>query len=138
MRNKKVFYICFYAEQKNKDEYITFPSAWNKVDYVVSRILMSGYDVDLLSASRAIKKAKRQKYSISKNESHYYFSSSSYIKGRIWNKIMQFWICFQIMLYILCNYKKGDVVVVYHSLYYCTLIKILKNIFNNDIIILNK
>lgn len=134
MRNNKVFYICFYAEQDNKDNYIIFPSAWNKVDYVVSRILTCGYDVDLLSASRAKKKGKYQKYEISKNEIHHYFSSTNY-KGKIWNKIMQFWICLQIVLYVLVNYRDGDAVVVYHSLYYCTAINILKNIFRKKVIL---
>lgn len=134
MRNKKVFYICFYAEQENKDKYITFPSAWNKVDYVKSRILMCGYDVDLLSASRAKKKGKYQKYVISENETHHYFSSANY-KGRIWNKIMQFWICLQMVLYVLFNYRNGDAVVVYHSLYYCAAVNVLKNIFRKKVIL---
>lgn len=130
----KAFYICFYAEQHNKNKYITFPSAWNKVDYVVSRILKCGYSVDLLSASRAKDSAKKEKYQISDNETHYYFSSLGF-KGKIWNKLMQFWINLQIVLHILCHAKKNDVVVVYHSLYYMFAVNVIKNLFGKKVIL---
>lgn len=131
----KAFYICFYANNENKDKYVTFPSAWNKVDYVVSRIIKCGYSVDLLSAARikAGKWANKEKQEISSNETHYYFSSSG-LKGRLCGKLVQYWINLQIIRHVVSNYKKNDVVVAYHSLYYCFAINVLKKIFRKKVV----
>ena len=132
----KVFYICFYATNENKDKYVTFPSAWNKIDYIVSRIIACGCSVELLSAAKAKpgKRARKSKHQLSTDETHHYFSSIGF-NGRIWNKITQYWINLQIIMYVILNAKKNDVIMTYHSLYYCFAVNVLRYIFRKKVVL---
>jgi len=130
----KVFYLCFYAEKDNMNDYVTFPSAWNKVEYITKKLLDCGYEVELLSAARSKSFAKSKDYIVSDVENHHYFSSIGG-GGRFLGRLMKVWINLQIILYILVNAKSDDQILVYHSLYYCFAVDFCQRVLRKKVIL---
>ena len=48
---KTVHYLCFYANQDNKNTLISYPSVWSKIEYICEKIKNCGYNVEILSAA---------------------------------------------------------------------------------------
>lgn len=130
MSLKTVHYLCFYAEEDNKDILISYPSVWSKIDYIVDSIKEQGYKVNLLSAASINKRGiyKKRDFFIDNNENHHYFTSFN-ISNKYINKLNILFIWFQLIVYIITNMKKGDKLLVYHSLFYNKPIKFLSRVF---------
>ena len=138
MENDKptVHYLCFYAEKENMEYLVNFPSAWNKIDYIKSTIDKCGYNVNLISAAQRKKNGFNsiKKYIISRKEEHLYLSSFK-TRFALINKLSIMLVWIQIILYVLFKVKEGDVILVYHSLFYIKPLTVLKKIFKKDFIL---
>lgn len=131
-----VHYLCFYAEKDNMEYLVTFPSAWNKIEYIINSIHKCGYNVNLISAAQGKKNGfnSANNYTISDNEKHLYLSSFK-TQFALINKLSIILIWIQIILYFIFKVKKNDVILVYHSLFYIKPLTILKKIFNKNFIL---
>ena len=126
---KTVHYFCFGVDSIIKDKLTYFPSAQPKIRYIIDTLKRNGYTTNMVS-SCSIKKNgffKRQSYSIDHMEKHIYFSSFK-SSNKLINKISILFSFIQFIFYIVFIVKKGDLILIYHSLYYLKPIRILKKI----------
>lgn len=126
---KTVHYFCFGVDDRTRDTLTYFPSAQPKIRYIIDTIKRNGYTTNMVS-SCSIKKNgffKRQSYSIDHMEKHIYFSSFK-SSNKLINKISILFSFIQFIFYIVFIVKKGDLILIYHSLYYLKPIRILNKI----------
>ncbi len=127
---KKIFYLGYYdiPENGNENRNIVL-SATNKMTYIVSAMEKAGYVVEVVSMSQT---CNHQKYdgkivNIGENSKLVLFKTLPWgnkinrIKSLIYSKI-------QLVKYVMNNIGKEDTLVVYHSLAYAKIIRILKKI----------
>lgn len=128
---KRMKYICYYdrLDSKIKRNYVL--SATNKIDYIVSVLNRIGYGVDLVSLSECTE--KNFVFSLSKvyfnnaNSLRLFFSFGLFqISFLRW--LSRFLLRVQFIIWFIFNVKKGEEVLVYHSLGYCKLLLFLQKI----------
>lgn len=126
---KKLYYVCFYAQEETANKIVSYPSVWSKIDYVVESIKQSGYEVEIISEARSINgKFHGFKKKIDDYESIKYFSSR-YYQLSFFNKVGTVFQWLKLLAYLMIHVKKNDVVLVYHSIYNLKWLKIYHNLF---------
>lgn len=126
---KRVHYLCFGVDNKTKDRLIYFPSAQPKIRYIADTVKNLEYELNIVS-SCSIKNNGiffGRSYKIDKNERRTYFSSFK-TPVKFLNKVSVLLSFIQLIIYCLFFIKKGDSVIVYHSLYYLRPLKIVQKI----------
>lgn len=132
MDKRRVYYVCFYAEKEIKDKVICYPSVWSKIDYIVSCMLRNDMEVcQLCLAPPLYEGMSAKKIKVNDNYTRYYLKTR-YSKNLFLKKIYMFAYQFSIVLFLLKNLKKNDVVLVYHSLYHKYWLRVLNKIFCID------
>lgn len=133
MQKNKIHYLCFYAE-KNSD-YTFFPSAIPKIEYLVE-VLKLDFSVQLVSCVKLSKFGfkKSRKKIIDDKESHLYFSTFN-SKFSFFNKLEILFRWFQIIYYVFFKIRKGEKLLIYHSLFYYKLFKVLIRLTKVDTIL---
>lgn len=113
----RVFYVCFYAEPEVESALATYPSAIGKIDYIIHTLKRIPREVVVVSIAPSRKGyfggyCKR----IDSLESHVYLRSHTSPKWlrRKWGILRHHR---TILSYLLKNVRRGDSVIVYHSLY---------------------
>lgn len=123
MKKNKIHYLCFYAE-KNSD-YNFFPSAIPKIEYLVE-VLKLDFSVQIVSCVKLSKFGfkKSTKKIIDDQESHFYFSTFN-TRFSFFNKLEILFRWFQIICYVFFKIRKGEKLLIYHSLFYYKLFQVL-------------
>ena len=127
---KKIFYLGYYDTPENKEENRNIVlAATNKMTYIISAIERAGYNVEIVSASQTRNSKKYDKKSIAVGEK----SRLVLLRTIPWgNKIRRvFSVLYskhQLIKYILKNVGKDDTLIVYHSVAYADMVRLLKKI----------
>lgn len=128
-------YLCFY--DKNFDEGRNFVlAATNKIDYVVNAIKSVGNDVEIISASTISNKGyyKKRTEVLDGGVKLKLFRANKW--GNVFQKIWAtVYFKFAIFFYLLFNVKKGEKILVYHSLAYMKQVKLAKAIKKFNLIL---
>ncbi|MBR3002605.1 MAG: glycosyltransferase [Clostridia bacterium] len=120
-------YICYYDKKNNENRNYTL-AATNKMDYIISTFNKIGINMDLISASRCLRKNKgKSRYEKLNNDNTLKLFKS--IGGnkiiRAFDKLRHSFLFFN---YLLFKIKKDELVLCYHSLGYYKIISLLKKI----------
>ena len=133
---KKIFYISYYAQPSDSEKRDAVLSAVNKMDYICESLEKNGCEVEVVSASPTLGKKlgkARIKKITDRTTLKLFFSLPNV------NKIVSFAnrVCMktQMFFYMLKNTKRDSTVIVYHSLGYMSLVKMLKKIKGFKLII---
>lgn len=131
-----IHYITYYIEPDYKDILSGSMAVLPKVDYVNSCLLDDGYKTNIISTASAQPKVRwfSRKRKINSNNKVLTFSSfgSNYKTIRF---LSRFWIKIQLFLYLIFEVKQNDIILIYHSLQYLWLYRIIKLIKKNRIIL---
>lgn len=119
-KNLKLKYISFYNDRKfNKGENRnTHLAATNKINYICSALVKSGYDVDIISLCWSENESgyyKGNVYNISDEITLRNFATFG-SKNNLTRKTKQLFAAFQLLLFLIFNTKKNEQILVYHSL----------------------
>ncbi len=121
-------YLCYY--DKNFDEGRNFVlAATNKIDYISSAIKSEGEDVEIISASTTSSKGyfKNREEILANEVKLKLFRANKW--GNVFQKILAtIYFKLAIFFYLLFNVKKGEKIIVYHSLAYINQVKLAKAI----------
>lgn len=133
---KKIFYISYYAQPSDSEKRDAVLSAVNKMDYICESLEKNGCEVEVVSASPTLGKKlgkARIKKITDRTTLKLFFSLPNV------NKIVSLAnrVCMktQMFFYMLKNTKRDSTVIVYHSLGYMSLVKMLKKIKGFKLII---
>lgn len=133
--SKTVHYLCFYANQDNKDVLTSYPSVWSKIEYISEKIKNCGYSVNLFSAAPTKQKGFYHGNTIlHKDGTRETYVSSFRTKYFILNKLSIMFIYCQI-IYRLLTVDKDDIILVYHSMFYDRPVTILKKLFRKNFVL---
>ncbi len=133
----KVFYLGYYDVPENIDENRNVClAATNKMTYIVSAIEKAGYMVELISVAQTHnpKKYKGKILKICENSNLILFKTLPW--GNKFKRIVSsYYSKSQLIKHIFKNVKKGDTLLVYHSVAYADIIRILKKIKNFKLVL---
>lgn len=108
-----------------------------KVEYICDALESENYNIQLISTASAksgIGWFSKKKKIFSNQESHITFSSYG-AKTKIGRLLSRIWIRTQLLLYLLINVKRGDSLLIYHSLQYIWVIHLFKLIKRSNKVI---
>lgn len=128
---KKIFYVGYYDCEKNKVENrYHILAATNKMTYICSAINRAGFEVEIVSASGTESNLKfpGKRIELMPNTRLTLFPTRGYSLNKIIRVFHRWLLNGHFFLYLFTNIKKEDTVIVYHSLRYATMLRILKNI----------
>lgn len=129
----EVFYIGYFTEKGNPNNFLVFPSCNNKMNYIINAIKSNAIKVNVFSLGegRRFNKAKYQE--VDKLENIFYVST---IPNISWLKILStIWLFLQVIYFLLFKVSTKDVVIVYHTYKLLPIIKIAKKIKKINLII---
>ena len=134
---KKIYYLGYYDVLENKKENRNYVlAASNKMTYICSVLRNVGYNVEVVSAAGTKnKKSCAGKYEKMKDGVNLKLFNSFGRGNKIKNVIDKLIIKWQLFFYLLKHVKRGEKVLVYHSLGYSKIIKFLKKIIGFKLIL---
>ena len=124
-----MFYIGFYADEKNSQNRRIVLSATNKMKYIIDTIEKSGIKQQLVSFGMTLDK-KGYPASLEKiSENVYLKQFKTFGRKNIFTKALDIYFSkLQLICYLLKNVKASDTLLVYHSPAYCKEIAFIKKI----------
>ena len=127
---KKIYYLGYYDTESNRSENRNYVlAATNKMTYICSALNRAGWDVEIVSASGT---KNRESYPGKKVPVNEHITLTLFPTagrgGKIKNVLRRWLLHGQFFFYLLKHIKKEQPVLVYHSLGYLSLIRILKKI----------
>ena len=126
---KKIFYISYYSSPSDAEKRNAVLSAVNKMDYICESLEKNECEVEIVSASQTLEKkfCKGRKEKITDRTTLKLFSSLPNL-NKIVSLVNRIYMKAQMFFYMLKNTKRDSTVIVYHSLGYMSLVKMLKKI----------
>lgn len=126
---KKIKYVSYYAEAGNPQNRNIVLAATNKIDYICEALNNLGYEVYIISASGTRDKDKFHKGRfIQLGEKKFLRTFFTFPWGSKFQKLLSILSCNMGVFLELLKTKKGEKVLVYHSLGYMNLINLLHRI----------
>lgn len=126
---KKIKYVSYYAEPGNPQKRNIALAATNKMDYIIDVLNHLGYEVYIISASSTCDSKKCYKGELIRlGEKKFLRTFFSFPWGNKFQKLLSLLSCHMGVIRELWKTKKGEKVLVYHSLGYMNLINILHRI----------
>ena len=124
-----LFYIGFYADEKNSQNRRIVLSATNKMKYIIDTIEKIGIKQQLVSFGMTLDK-KGYPASLEKiSENVYLKQFKTFGRKNIFTKALDIYFSkLQLICYLLKNVKASDTLLVYHSPAYCKEITFIKKI----------
>lgn len=124
-----LYYIGLYSQQQNTQNRNSVLAAVNKMTYIIGAIKKNGYEETIVSCctTKDNKSYRGEFAEINKNV----FLKTFYTFGRknILTKAADYaFMKLQLFFYLLKNIKKDDILLVYHSPFYCGLIRIIRKL----------
>lgn len=134
---EKVFYLGYYDLPKNNKENRNYVlAASNKMTYISSALNRAGESVELISVSETKNSQScPSKYEKINKDFNLKLFFSLGRGNKIKNVIDRLVIQLQLIIYMLKNIKRGQKIIVYHSLGYSKIIKFLKKIIGFKLIL---
>ncbi len=126
---KKIKYLSYYAKRNNSQKRNYVLSATNKMDYIISAINDAGYDVEIISASATRDKLKSYPGSLEKINEHtklrlfYTFPWGNKLQKLLSMCTMNIFLFLELF-----KLKKGEPIIVYHSLGYMRVVELAHKI----------
>ena len=118
MGNRRIKYFTFHGCIEKGRQRNNSPAADSKTDYIINVLNRIGYGVDVISrAPSAENHCLPSSIEYIGNNTYKYFASLSKTYAIV-RFINRWWIGFQFFIWCLINLKKGEHVIVYHSLYF--------------------
>lgn len=124
-----VYYIGFYADEKNAENRKVYLSAVNKMRYIIEAVEKSEIPQQVISCAATLDKCSH-KASLKKHIGNTYlktfftFGRKNKVIGLLNGSIIRL----QMICYLLKNCKKDDILMVYHSPSYCKEIAFIKKV----------
>lgn len=134
---KKVTYLGCYADRNNNPEKrVVDAAASTKMDYICDALVAAGYDVDIVSTAFVQKSKHLLKFYASnivnvRKGIRCRFAPAVCYSSRVSGIVVKLWLCF----FFLWNIRKGDQVLVYHSLWYANIVKNFKSLLRFELIL---
>lgn len=125
--HKRIKFFTFYACLEQGKRRDNSPAADTKLDYIVSVLNRIGYGVDIISRASSSESYFLPASIYTKGENTYrYFASFGRTKS-LFRIFYRWFMDFQFFFWCLLNLKKGEQIIVYHSLGYdATFLKLYK------------
>lgn len=120
-------YVSFYTSPDTNDDRYKFLAASTKIDYIIKALLRENYDLEVISASYSVDKFLKSSNNHSDGFNTHFFSSLDTSK-KILRPLNMFWMKLQLLNYIIFKCSKDDVLLVYHSLMYMNIIRLVKRL----------
>ena len=122
---RTVYYLGFYDIEKNKCENRNiFLAATNKMSYIIKAVENSGYYVEVISASQTLSKEKCPAKSVDIGEKSKLHLFKSLPWGNGVRRVMsRRYSLNQVYNFLINNLTSDDVLIVYHSMAYISLLK---------------
>lgn len=131
--NRTVYYVCYYAEPDFAEKIVSYPSVWSKIEYVTDTIKKNGFDVCYVCPVMPYNgKFKKRVIQIDRKEKHVYLSAYRREGLRSVNIVNALAQIVQILTYLLIHVKRGDHVLIYHSMFHVWWAGILRRIFRKQ------
>ena len=133
---KKILYVGYYDDETNKKENRNYVlAATNKMRYIAKK-LSKEYEVEIVSASQTLNKAyyKGRKKDIEENVVLQLFSTLPF-GNKVQRILARAFLKMQLFVYLLLMINKDSKVLVYHSLAYMNLIKLLHRLKKFELIL---
>lgn len=131
MNNRTIYYIAIYA---NDERYCAL-SAKLKIDGIIAELVEKGYQVEMISlASTHGPKTCKKNYLKLKDFNLKLFTTLGR-KNFLIQCLDYIYVRLQAFFYILKKIKHDDIVIVYHSLAYMQLVRMVKKIKNFNLIL---
>ena len=122
-------YISYYSLPSKEYPRNSFLSATNKMDYIIGAMVSTGRNVEIISASGLlcprIQGGKTTKLKEDVSLKTFFSIGNKSRKIRSWDRKL---ITLQLFFYLMFHIRKGEDVLVYHSLGYIKLIRWLKKL----------
>lgn len=122
---KRIKYICYYHGIDDKKPRFAVPAATTKIDYIISVLNRIGYSVDIISnssvSSNGFNISLGGKHPLDNGNTVRYFFSFGCAKNKILQYLSGYCQRLHFYCWLLFNLAKGEKVIVYHSLGYCSL-----------------
>lgn len=128
---KQIKYICFYdTKQNEKEQRATSLAAENKVKYLSETLVKNGYQVEIVNPAWTYGNffCKAKRYQAQENIFVKLFLSFPWKNNKFCKGFSVLFQILQLFFYLLIHIKKNETVVVYHSLYYASILNVLKKI----------
>ena len=120
-------YIGYYEDSVDAGKRHCSPAATNKMEYLCDILLSLGYPVEIVSlaSSRIPKHLKNERRTLKNGGELVLFTSLGY-GNKIKNRVNEYFIKFQAIIYLLNNINNDDILIVYHSLALITIVNIIR------------
>lgn len=122
--SNKVHYLNFYADTEAADSLVCFPSAFPKVEYVCDSLIEAGFDVVNISACQYKKGEKTILPKTLRRNLYCRYLRNSVVLQKFDRHLPILYSWLQLFVYILFKVKKGDTLLVYHSMFYIDVVKL--------------
>lgn len=130
--SRKIYYINFYSSDFQCD-YISYPSGWPKIEYITS-ILKDKYQIEIVAPIEKKNTGflwfKKKTLSSSIRLTHF----PTFRIGKL-NGVDMYLRKISLFFYLFFNLRKEDTVLIYHSMFYLWVVKILRFFKKNTFIL---
>lgn len=126
---KKIFYISYYTQPSDSEKRDAVLAAVNKIDYICESLEKNDCEVEIVSASPTLGKklGKARIKKITDRTTLKLFSSLPKV-NKIVSLVNRVYMQVQMFFYMLKSTDRNSTVIVYHSLAYMSLVKLLKKL----------
>lgn len=122
-----VYYVSFFAQDDNIENRNIVLSATNKMKYILNTFKCNKINAEVVSCSWTCDKKGYKGACIKLNECIKFRQFRTYGNINLLTKLLDYFsIKLRLFFYLLINVSKKDTVLVYHSLYYCDVVKIIR------------
>lgn len=124
-----IYYIGYYSPQDNQQTRKIILSAVNKMDYIINTINSLGDSQTIVSCSETKEKRGYMGEEIQLKDNINLKTFRTFGRKNAFTKLADMvFIKLQMFFYLLKRLKKDDIMLVYHSPYYCNTVKFLRKI----------
>lgn len=122
-----IYYIGLYTDSENAENRHSYLSAVNKMNYIINALESLGFEQTVVSCCETNDKRGYSGTTKKLNENVMLKNFRTFGRKNIFTKVADlFFIKIQLIFYLLKNIKKDDVLLAYHSPYYCGTLKMIK------------
>jgi len=133
----RIIYLGAYADRSNNPQKrLADAAASTKMDYICDALVASGFNVEIISLASVQKSKHLLEFHASslvkvREGISCLFAPSICYSSRLTGVLIRVWLC----LYFVRNIRKNDKVIVYHSLWYASLLRKLKGLLDFELIL---
>jgi hypothetical protein len=127
---KEIYYLAYYDNLNSEKVRNVSPAAVNLVNYVLSKLSDAGYKTNIISFATTNKKGNypHGKSQIEEFNATLKLFRFNYSPSTIIRKIRYLFFYIRAVIYLFINIKRNSTLIIYHSIYFNFIPKILKKI----------